>query len=360
LSSAFGGLVGAGVQYGLDGVHGLESWRWLFILEGVCTVAFALTCIFILPDFPHTTRWLSEEEKAIATFRLRDRNGNNDEERGSLLSGLRMAVTDYKVWILAGIVITKTSAAAVTSFIPTLVKTFGYSKIQSLLLVAPPYVFAAICAMCISISSDRRQERYCHLVIPLSFGMVGYIIAAATTTLAPRYVSLFLMLGGVYGGFNVAIAWISATLPHPMEKRAAALALTNVSFVLFDFRSKLLLTCVNRWSETLLRFTHPTFTRRRVDLAIFPRWLRTVSYTYLLSTLKSRTNQNLFTAIFVFVSIMLATLLRFCLVRENKKLERAEIEQHEIQMGEKGNVDHMEVSHASPAPGLSPGFRFLL
>lgn len=140
-----------------------------------------------------------------------------------------MAVTDYKVWLLAGIVITKTSAAAVTSFIPTLVKTFGYSKIQSLLLVAPPYVFAAICAMSISISSDRRQERYCHLVIPLSFGMIGYIIAAATTGLAPRYVSLFLMLGGVYGGFNVAIAWISATLPHPMEKRAAALALTNVS-----------------------------------------------------------------------------------------------------------------------------------
>jgi len=56
----------------------------------------------------------------------------------------------------------------------------------------------------------------------------------------------------------------------------------------------------------------------------------------------------------------LATILRFCLVRENKKLEQAEIEQLDLQMGEKGNVNHMEVSQPSPAPGLSSGFRYLL
>ena len=56
---------------------------------------------FILPDFPHTTKWLSEEEKALATGRLREGSGSHDEERGSLLSGLRMALTDYKVWLLA-------------------------------------------------------------------------------------------------------------------------------------------------------------------------------------------------------------------------------------------------------------------
>jgi hypothetical protein len=110
------------------------------------------------------------------------------------------------------IIVTKTSAAAVTSFIPTLVNTFGYNQVNSLLLVAPPYVFAAIVAMCVSVSSDRNLERSGHLITPLIFGVVGFIIAAATTSLAPRYLSLFFMLGGVYGSFNVAIAWISSTV----------------------------------------------------------------------------------------------------------------------------------------------------
>lgn len=212
LSGGFGGLVGAGVQYGLDGVHGLHAWQWLFILEGAMTVLLSLLSMFFLPDFPSTTKWLSEQEAAVAVHRLQMHSGSQDEERGPILQGISLAVTDYKVWLLAAIMMTKTTAAAVTSFIPTLVATFEYSPVQSLLMVAPPYLFAAIAAMAISISSDRLSERYFHLVVPLVVGMVGYIIAASTTTLAPRYFSLFLMLGGVYGSFNVTYAWMSSTV----------------------------------------------------------------------------------------------------------------------------------------------------
>lgn len=212
LSSAFGGLVGAGVQYGLDGVRGLHAWQWLFVIEGSATVFLSLCSIFLLPDFPATTRWLSEQERAVARDRLHRHSGFQDEERGPVLRGIRLALADYKVWLLTAVVITKTTAAAVTSFIPTLVATFEFSSVQSLLLTAPPYVFAAAVAMAVSISSDRHAERYFHLVGPLCIGMVGYIVAASTTTLAPRYFSLFLMLGGVYGSFNVTYAWISSTV----------------------------------------------------------------------------------------------------------------------------------------------------
>lgn len=227
LSGGFGGLIGAGVQANLDGALSITAWRWLFIIEASLTVFVAICAIFVLPDFPHTTRSFTQEERAIAIRRLQDTSGSRDTKQGSVLTGLHMAVCDYKVWLLALVIITKTSAGAVTSFIPTLVKTFKYGKIETLLLVAPPYVFATLVALLVSFSSDRRAERSLHIIVPIFFAMVGYIIAAATTTLAMRYVSLFLMLGGVYGSYNISLAWISSTLPCPLEKRSAAIALVN-------------------------------------------------------------------------------------------------------------------------------------
>ncbi|KAJ6783314.1 hypothetical protein PWT90_02549 [Aphanocladium album] len=228
LSSAFGGLVGAGIQYGLDGARGLHAWQWLFIIEGTATIVVSLGSIFVLPDFPSTTKWLSPEERALAMHRLHAHNGSMDEERGPLLEGLKMAALDYKVWLLTLIVILKTTAGAVTQFIPTLVNTFHFSRVQTLLMSAPPFVFAAIVALAVSISSDKLGERCLHLVIPLTFALVGFIIAAATESLAPRYFSLFLALGGVYGCYDITYAWMSSTIPRPIEKRSSAFAIANM------------------------------------------------------------------------------------------------------------------------------------
>lgn len=40
--------------------------RWLFIIEGVVTIFVSLCSVFLLPNYPATTKWLTEEERAFA------------------------------------------------------------------------------------------------------------------------------------------------------------------------------------------------------------------------------------------------------------------------------------------------------
>jgi hypothetical protein len=46
----------------------------------------------------------------------------------------------------------------------------------------------------------------------MAFAMFGFAVGASTMNLSARYLSLFLMLGGVYGSYNVALAWISSSV----------------------------------------------------------------------------------------------------------------------------------------------------
>jgi len=42
----------------------------LFVCAGIITVVFGLALFWILPEDPRTTRWLTEEERALALARL--------------------------------------------------------------------------------------------------------------------------------------------------------------------------------------------------------------------------------------------------------------------------------------------------
>lgn len=42
-----------------------------------------------------------------------------------------------------------------------------------------------------------------------------------------RYFSMFLMTAGAYAPYNLCVSWVSASLPRPRSKRAAALAIVN-------------------------------------------------------------------------------------------------------------------------------------
>ncbi|KAF4629961.1 hypothetical protein G7Y89_g8185 [Cudoniella acicularis] len=248
ISGAFSGLIAAGIKAHMDGTKGLRAWRWLFIIEGAATILIALASFLILPNFPKTTSWLTDEERELAVWRLEEDIGQEDwqdSQHQHFIQGLKLAFSDVKTYVLMVLLFGIVASGTVTNFFPTVVATLNYNTVNTLLLTAPPYVLAVITTFLNSWHAgklpspspqqqkftnhklDRTGERFFHIVLPLCFAVFAYILAAATTKTGPRYVAMMLMVPGVYSGYVVALAWISNSLPRPPAKRAAALAFIN-------------------------------------------------------------------------------------------------------------------------------------
>ncbi|KAI5860084.1 major facilitator superfamily domain-containing protein [Durotheca rogersii] len=286
ISGAFSGLLSAGITQNMSGARGLGAWQWLFIIEGVITVGISFLAYWVLPNFPRTTSWLSEEERALAIWRLEEDIGSDDRADGehqSLWHGARLAFADIKTWVLLFLLFGIVASGSVTNFFPAVVKTLGYSNVITLLLTCPPYVLCVITTFANAWHADRTGERYWHITLSLFVALAAFIIAAASTGLAPRYLAMMLMVPGVYSAFVVALAWISNTLPRPPAKRAAALAFINA---------------VSNASSIYASYMY--------EDRMAPRYIVAMSV-------------NCGT---VCLSIVSATVLRFMLVRLNRKLER--------------------------------------
>ena len=133
--------------------------RWLFYIEGSLTIAVAFLAIFILPDFPSNTRWLSPLERRLAMQRMAEDGGIQfddetetdtvpiaTEKNAELVERLRhklnrltrhghglwLAASDGKVWWLTIAFTAEVTALSFNAFFPTLTKTLGFNTTVSL------------------------------------------------------------------------------------------------------------------------------------------------------------------------------------------------------------------------------------
>jgi hypothetical protein len=142
----------------------------LFFIEGALTIFVALIAAFVLPDFPSTShRWLSPIEVRLAEKRMEEDAGVGDEGQTEVKDQGKIvldALTDWKVMYMAlKYFILHISQARsliccmkphlyhplplIHAFFPTLTATLGYNRTVTLLLCAPPWVFATLVAFAV-------------------------------------------------------------------------------------------------------------------------------------------------------------------------------------------------------------------
>jgi MFS transporter, ACS family, tartrate transporter len=213
----------SGLILGMDGIWGLRGWQWLFICEGLPTVLLGLVVMFYLTDGPDKASWLDASESRWLIDRLRrERMVREAHARHTLWEALK-----HPRVLLLGLVYFGTAAAGygLGFWLPTIVKEFGVSDLQTGFITAIPYAVGVAAVVIWPLLSDRMQERKWNTAL-------AFLVAAAGLALSTYFpdpvLKITMLCIAAVGMFAIApLFWTLPTAFLSGTAAAGGIALIN-------------------------------------------------------------------------------------------------------------------------------------
>ncbi|KAL1677796.1 major facilitator superfamily domain-containing protein [Schizophyllum commune] len=189
IAGAFGGLLATAIMK-MDGVGGLAGWRWIFILEGIVTILFALGSAFILPADLQSAKFFTDEERAHALRRVK---ADGAPSPGFTRPGPSQNSSSTDDAEKAEVEV------AVRPVLEHLIDDEEEERFEWREVIrVPPYVPAAVLTVVVAHISDRFKCRGPCILICLPMPIIGYALAIRATNDYERYAAVFLMAAGIY------------------------------------------------------------------------------------------------------------------------------------------------------------------
>ena len=280
------GLLGSLVAekaLGMEGLHGLAGWKWLFLITGAPAAVLGAVVPFLIPDRPEHAKFLSPQEKAALKEALshealshealsheapsqkaflqesrnqeperqdknqdkaQDKNQDKaideaqdqkqdkaqDEKQNKAQSQTKAgsALTSKVVWTYALIYFTLTvSMYGFQFWLPQVIKAFsaaGQSDAITSRLTAIPAIFQGLGMLIIAASSDKKRERSFHLVVANALTAIG-LLSALYPDNGIKFGALSLAAFGIWGAVGPFWALCRESLPRHLQ--ATGIALIN-------------------------------------------------------------------------------------------------------------------------------------
>ena len=173
ISSVIGAPLSGAIMETLNGYAGLAGWQWLFILEGLPSVAMGVATLFYLDDGPQHARWLEAPERTYLVAAVEAEQAQASHHHS--LDGLRLPA----VWLLSGVYFAFVSGLYGLNFwLPTIIRELGYTDLLQIgLVTALPFGVASVVMVLVARSADRRDERRWHVIIPALAGALGLFLS---------------------------------------------------------------------------------------------------------------------------------------------------------------------------------------
>ncbi|MGI3785831.1 MAG: MFS transporter [Janthinobacterium lividum] len=228
VGSALATCLGApisGLVVRMDGVAGLEGWKWLFVLEAVPAVVLAFVVLRWFTDSPKDADWLPERNKTWLIEALATERAALESQR---TFSVRQALTNPGILLLAlFLFLYSFNSIGLTLWMPQVIKgTFGDpSNFVTSLLTAIPYAFAVVFMLVVGRSVARRGQAHLHMAVPMAVSGVLLALSVAAGPTLGGFALLAVSTGVAWSA--IPALWQSATSFTTGVAAAAGVALIN-------------------------------------------------------------------------------------------------------------------------------------
>ncbi|RUS24386.1 LOW QUALITY PROTEIN: major facilitator superfamily domain-containing protein [Jimgerdemannia flammicorona] len=314
LAGAFGGVLAYGILQ-MAGTQGLTGWQWIFILEGLPTVVLAFVTYIYLPDLPETASFLTDDERDLLKRRLAQDAGMAKETHFSWKQFFD-AFRDWKVYLhMAIFICMATPLYSLSLFLPSIIREMGYTALTAQLMSAPLYAVACFFSILLAFTSDHFRERGLHVAIPATVAMVGYILMIILKDSGSQalYGAATLTATGIFSKTPAMFSWFANNIGGHTKRGvaiAAIIAFGNIGGAIGGqiYRADDTQFGEISWIDRFMPYDNPYL------IADLPSIARTV-------------RGHTICAVILAFGIVFILLMKFLLIRENRRRDNLTPEQ---------------------------------
>ena len=157
--------------FGLIG-GGVSSWRYMYYFGGALTMAWGLCLLYALPPDPIRARGFTERERYILVARLRSNNSGVRNTHYKMDQVWELA-TDMKFWLLFSVsLLSMIANGPISAFIPIIISGFGFSQLNSLLLLCPAGAYSGTMMLIGSFLAYKYKNNRTYIIFVAQMGTV--------------------------------------------------------------------------------------------------------------------------------------------------------------------------------------------